>query len=416
MSFIKVTGGNRLYGDVRIHGCKNAVLPIIAATLLNGGVNVIHNCPRLSDVFSSVKILESLGASVCFENDTLTVDSSSVNCSAIGAELMKALRSSVVFLGALLSRCGRACVSMPGGCDIGTRPIDIHLTSFERMGVEVKCTDGEVECSVAQLHGEDIYLPFPSVGATENIILLSILGKGVTRIHNAAREPEIADLQAFLNSMGARVYGAGGCIITIYPVESLSDSEYTVMPDRIEASTFACAVAATGGRIYIDGIKPDYLASVLNVLRSGGAFVAEYPSGIFMSCLSGFRCPPIVSTGPYPGFPTDVQSLIMSVMSTSQGEGIIKENIFENRFGHAAELVKMGADISVSGSSAFIKGSELCGCSVCAQDLRSGAALVVASLAARGDSVIERAEYIDRGYDGFVNKLNSIGAAVERIE
>lgn len=415
MSAVKVAGKNKLNGNIKVQGCKNAVLPIIAASLLNGGLNVIHNCPHLADVYASVKILKELGASASFEGDTLIIDSSHINCRMVEPELMGALRSSVVFLGSILSRCGNATVSMPGGCDIGMRPIDIHLASFEKMGVDVECTGTGITCSIKNLHSEKIVLPFPSVGATENIMLLSVKGRGVTTIYNAAREPEIVDLQNFLNSMGARVYGAGTNIITIYAVKDLMGSEYTVMSDRIEAATFACAAASSGGSLFIDGISPDHIRTVVNILRQCGTKIVEYPNSIYIISKAKPLCPRFVSTRPYPGFPTDAQSLIMSVMSASCGEGVIVENIFENRFGHAIELQKMGADINISDRSAYIKGTTLHGASVEARDLRSGAALVVAAMSAEGESVIERAEYIDRGYDNFEQKLKSTGAEIERV-
>ena len=416
MSCVRVTGKNKLNGDIKIQGCKNAVLPIIAASLLNGGLNVIHNCPHLADVYASVKILKELGAVVSFEGNTLVIDSSGINCKMVEPELMGALRSSVVFLGSMLSRCSKACVSMPGGCDIGMRPIDIHLSSFEKMGVEVECTGEGIKCEVNNLHSEKIVLPFPSVGATENIMLLAVKGRGVTTIHNAAREPEIVDLQNFLNSMGARVFGAGTGVITIYAVKKLHDSEYTVMSDRIEAATFACAAVATGGRLFLNGIRANHMRAVINVLKKCGATVVEYPDCIDIISQSSPICPDYVSTRPYPGFPTDAQSLIMSVMSCSKGEGTVVENIFENRFGHASELKKMGADIVINGRSAYVRGNALTGALVSSRDLRSGASLTVAALAADGESIIQKAEFIDRGYDSFEKKLESVGAKIERIE
>lgn len=410
MSTVKVLGGNRLYGNVNVQGCKNAVLPIIAASLLSCGVCVIHNCPRLADVYASVKILKELGAGVSFENNTLVIDSTYIECRDLKPELMSTLRSSVIFLGAVLSRCSRATVAMPGGCDIGKRPIDIHLTAFERMGVDVECNGEEVVCAVNNLHGENIYLPFPSVGATENIMLLAASGKGVTTIHNAAREPEIVDLQNFLNAMGARVFGAGTGMITIYAVSHLCPCEYTVMPDRIEASTFLCAVSAAGGETYIGGINPVFFKPVIGAVCCGGAVICEYSDGIYVRVNDVLSCPPVISTAPYPGFPTDAQSLMMSVMSCSVGEGEIRENIFENRLGHGFELAKMGADIAIDGNRAYIRGTKLSGSDVTACDLRSGAALVVAALSAEGETCINGAEYIDRGYDGLINKLADLGA------
>ncbi|MBQ7901296.1 MAG: UDP-N-acetylglucosamine 1-carboxyvinyltransferase [Clostridia bacterium] len=421
MSAIKVRGikynnaNGMLCGSVAIQGCKNSALPILAATLLNGKANVIHNCPALSDVFVSIDILNSLGCRAVFENGTAVVDSMHTSCCNVPQRLMGAMRSSVIFAGALLSRCGRAEFTLPGGCDIGRRPIDIHLAAFEKMGVEVVCNEGNVVCTVDKLHSADIYLPLPSVGATENIMLLAARGKGVTRIFNAAREPEICDLQSFLNSMGARVFGAGSSIITIYAVRELHESNFTVMPDRIEAVTFACACAAAGGTLKLNKAQYEHMAAPMNVLGTMGLTAVPYADAVVVTAKRPMTCVPIVTTGPYPAFPTDAQSLVMSVMSCADGEGVVVENVFENRFGHASELGKMGADISVSGKRAVVRGKKLQGAVTEACDLRSGAALVVAGLAAEGETIVEHSEYIDRGYQDFVQKLSSIGACVERI-
>ena len=413
MSAVKIIGKNKLDGSVRIQGCKNSVLPIIAASVVSGGRSVIHNCPRLSDVFSSIAILRDLGAKADLCGNTLTIDSSGVNSDTVRPELMSAMRSSVIFLGALLSRCGAACISMPGGCDIGARPIDIHLDAFSRLGVDVDSRGTSVCCSASNLHGGSVVLPFPSVGATENIMLLSCVGRGVTTIYNAAKEPEIEDLQNFLNGMGARVFGAGSGVITIYAAKKLYDIEYTVMPDRIEAATFACAAAAAGGSVYMNPVVPEHISPVLNVLEGCGAKVVRYASSLLVVSDGMLNCAPFVATGPYPGFPTDAQSLVMSVMSVSHGSGVIVENIFENRLRHAYELCKMGADISVHGRRAVINGGELHGAHASACDLRSGAALAVAAFAADGETRIDKAEYINRGYDGFTEKFRSIGANIE---
>lgn len=413
MSSVKIIGKNRLDGSVNIQGCKNSVLPIIAASVLNGGQSVIHNCPHLSDVFSSMAILRDLGAHADFYGNTLVINSAGLNSDTVRPELMSAMRSSIVFLGSLLSRCGAACISMPGGCDIGARPIDIHLDAFSHLGAQVYSDGVSVCCSAANLHGGGVVLPFPSVGATENIMLLSCLGKGVTTIYNAAKEPEIVDLQNFLNAMGARIFGAGTDTVTVYAVKKLNDIEYTVMPDRIEAATFACAAAAAGGSVYMNGVEPEHIAPVLAALEKSGVRVVRYASSLLVMSDGLLECAPYISTGPYPAFPTDAQSLMMSVMSVSRGSGVIVENIFENRLRHAYELKKMGADISVSGRRAIVNGEKLHGAHTCACDLRSGAALAVAALAADGETVIEKAEYINRGYDNFAEKFRSLGAIVE---
>ena len=416
MSAVKITGKNRLDGSVKIQGSKNAVLPVMAASVLCRGECIIHNCPDIADVSASIRILRELGASVVFEKNTLIIDSSDIKCTRVNRELMGALRSSVVFLGSMLSRCGCASVSMPGGCDIGKRPIDIHLASFEKMGVDVQCNVNEVFCAVNKLHSEKIILPFPSVGATENIILLAAAGKGVTTIYNAAKEPEIADLQNFLNAMGARIYGAGTSTITIYSVEKLRGCEYTVMPDRIEAATYLCAAAAAGGRVVLEGMVPENIKSISSVLAGCGAKIICFDNSVYMIADDRLNCPSRINTGPYPAFPTDAQSLMMSVMSLSDGRGEIIENIFENRFGHAEELIKMGAQICLDGNRAFVCGTQLTGADVSARDLRSGAALMVAGLGADGETVVNKIEYVFRGYDNIIKKLSLLGADIERVE
>ncbi len=418
MCAIKVNGINNskgLRGSVDIQGCKNSALPILAATLLNGKTNVIHNCPYLSDVVASVDILNSLGCSAQLHDGIAFVDTAGLISYAIGEQLMGAMRSSVLFAGALLSRCGIAEFTMPGGCDIGLRPIDIHLAAFEKMGVDVECNDGNVVCRADSLHGADIHLPIPSVGATENIMLLAVKGRGVTRIYNAAREPEICDLQSFLNSMGARISGAGTGVITIYPVGELDHSCYRIMPDRIEALTFACACATAGGNILLNNVECGHISAPASILRMMGVTVVEYSHAMLVASRDSIHCLPMISTGPYPAFPTDAQSLFMSVMSGACGEGNIVENIFENRFGHASELIRMGADIKIDGRIAHISGGRLRGAETYACDLRSGAALVVAGLGAEGETIVHNSRYIDRGYDGFVQKLCGLGACAERI-
>ncbi len=407
--------GRGVNGCVDIQGCKNAALPILAATLLNEKSNVIHNCPILSDVTASVDILNSLGCRAVLENNRAYVDSSGLDKCRINAELMGAMRSSVLFVGALLSRLGKAEFTMPGGCDIGLRPIDIHLASFEKMGVDVECSDGNVVCRADNLRGCDIHLPLPSVGATENIMLLATKGKGITRIYNAAREPEIYDLAAYINSMGGRIQGAGTGVVTIYPVKRLTNGEHSVMPDRIETLTFASICSACSGEIIMNKAQWEHIAVPLNTFGKMGLTVVACSGRIMVRSKKPMVCLPKIATAPYPGFPTDAQSLMMTVMSTSSGEGVIEENIFENRLGHASELVKMGADIKVEGHRAYVCGGRLHGARVTAGDLRSGAALVTAGLAADGDTLIESSEYIDRGYGGFIAKLNDIGAIVERI-
>lgn len=416
MSKYIITGGNTLCGKIKMQGSKNAALPILAAAMLCDEKCEIHNCPDISDVKVTVEILNHLGCKAVFENGTVFVDSSCADKFDIPENLMRKMRSSVVFMGAILGRMKKAKCSYPGGCEIGSRPIDLHLKAFREMGVEVAESGGFINCNIENSKPAKIILTIPSVGATENIMLLACKLEGKTVIVNAAREPEIVDLQNFLNSMGARVFGAGTGVITIYAVKKLHDSEYTVMSDRIEAATFACAAVATGGRLFLNGIRANHMRAVINVLKKCGATVVEYPDCIDIIAQSSPICPDYVSTRPYPGFPTDAQSLIMSVMSCSKGEGTVVENIFENRFGHASELKKMGADIVINGCSAYVRGNALTGALVSSRDLRSGASLTVAALAADGESIIQKAEFIDRGYDSFEKKLESVGAKIERIE
>ncbi len=416
MNSIRVGSTHKLYGDVTVQGCKNAVLPILAATLLNEGQNVIHNCPMLSDVKTTLDILKGIGAKAALSGSTAVIDTRDITDYHIPEQMMGKLRSSIILVAPILSRCKKAVFTMPGGCEIGTRPIDIHLASFEKMGVDVECSDGVVSCDAKNLHGADIHLPVPSVGATENVMLLACKGKGVTTIYNAAKEPEICDLAHFLNSMGARVFGAGTDTVTIYAVNRLDESEYTVMPDRIEAITFACACACAGGIVNLHNINYNHINSVMTLLSSMGLNVVPYCNKMTVSSKAKLKCPQLISTRPYPGFPTDAQSILMSVMSMSEGTGKIVENIFENRLNHAYELLKMGADIVVNGNSAIVNGKSLAGAKVNSCDLRSGAALVIAALGCEGESIINKCEYIDRGYQSFVPKLKALGAHIERVE
>jgi len=415
MDVIKVYGKNRLNGDVTIQGCKNAVLPILAATLILGDECIIHNCPGLSDVMTSVSIINHSGAFATYNNGTVYINSENVSNCVIENDMMKKLRASIIFAAPLILKLGRAEFTMPGGCDIGTRPIDIHLASFEKMGVDVECSDGNVKCCAKKLIGADIYLPFPSVGATENIMILATGCSGVTRIYNAAREPEIEDLQNFLNHSGAIVCGAGTDVITITPAKKMHGCEYTIMSDRIEAITFLCACACSGGELAVDRVNCNHINNTLNLLEKMGVKIIRYPNSVKIFSNKVLKCPEFVITRPYPGFPTDAQSLFMSLMCHSQGAGIIVENIFENRLEHALELKKMGADITVMENRAFIKGSKLNGADTVARDLRSGAALVVAALGCEDLTTVANCCYIDRGYYDFTNKLLNIGAKVERI-
>ena len=417
MEVIKINGGKPLSGSTDIQGAKNSVLPILAASIINGGRSVIHNCPDLTDVRIAIEILKHLGCSVDFENGTVTIDSSDLKEYTIPEELMRAMRSSVIFTGALISRMKKAKTSYPGGCNLGHRPIDLHLNAFKKLGIIIEEEHGSILCSADKISPCAIFLEFPSVGATENIMLASCAGCGTTTIINAAREPEIADLQNFLNSMGADVRGAGTDVIEIHGVSEFHDCEHTVIPDRIAASTYMAAVCVTGGRVEIKGVIPNHISAFIAVMRECGASVTVRENSVFISAPKYIRPVKMINTMPYPGFPTDAQSIIMSVMAFARGVGIIKENIFEGRFSHAGELSRFGADISIADKIAVVRGvRNLSGCRVQAADLRSGAALAVAALGIDGETFISNVHYIDRGYENFEHTLSALGADIERIE
>ena len=414
MSYYVVQGGQTLRGSVPISGAKNSVLPILAATLLNGGRNVLHNCPDLRDVRSAIQILEHLGCKVSREGDTVTVDSTVVDRWDVPHELMRELRSSVIFLGPILARCGRARLSLPGGCDIGQRPIDLHLSALRKLGTVIREQGGDILCEASDLQGRDIILSFPSVGATENTLLTATACSGVTRIINAAREPEIADLQEFLRKAGALVSGGGESVITVSGTTPRRDVELTILPDRIEAATFLCAAAACGGEVTLTGVEPEHVGTVIQCLRDGGCAVRSAGRTITLLAPQRLGSMPTVRTMPYPGFPTDSQAPLMAAACTAQGSALFIETIFENRFRHAAELQRMGADIRISGRTALVTGKQLHGAQVRSTDLRGGAALVVAALAAQGESRVEALTHIDRGYEHFAEKLTGLGAKIQR--
>ena len=414
MSYYVVQGGQTLRGSVPISGAKNSVLPILAATLLNGGRNVLHNCPDLRDVRSAIQILEHLGCKVSREGDTVTVDSTVVDRWDVPHELMREMRSSVIFLGPILARCGRARLSLPGGCDIGQRPIDLHLTALRKLGTVIREQGGDILCEASDLQGRDIILSFPSVGATENTLLTATACSGVTRIINAAREPEIADLQEFLRKAGALVSGGGESVITVSGTTPRRDVEHTILPDRIEAATFLCAAAACGGEVTLTGVEPEHVGTVIQCLRDGGCAVRSAGRTITLLAPQRLGSMPTVRTMPYPGFPTDSQAPLMAAACTAQGSALFIETIFENRFRHAAELQRMGADIRISGRTALVTGKQLHGAQVRSTDLRGGAALVVAALAAQGESRVEDLTHIDRGYEHFAEKLTGLGAKIQR--
>ncbi len=398
-----------------MQGSKNAVLPILAATVLCPEACLVENCPALSDVEATVRILEHLGCKTERSGGSIFVDASGVHGGDIPEQLMREMRSSVIFLGAILARFGQARVAMPGGCELGPRPIDLHLAAFREMGVRIDEAHGCIQCECTKLHGAAIHLGFPSVGATENIMLAATLAEGTTVITNAAKEPEIEDLQSFLNCMGARIYGAGSDMIVIEGVQRLHGAQYRVMPDRIVAATYMACSAAAGGTIELTDVCPQHMEAVLAVARSYGARLEIEPTRILHEAPERPRAVKMIRTMPYPGFPTDAQAPIMAALCCAEGTGIVTETIFENRFKHVTELMRMGADITVEGRIAVVRGVErLSGAHVCAMELRGGAALVVAALGAQGETRIGKTCYIERGYEDIVGDLSGVGASIRK--
>ncbi len=409
-----ISGGKEISGEVKISGAKNAILPILAATVITGGESVIDNCPEIKDVSLTLEILKSLGCTVTAGGEKVAVNSANLSSVMVPPQFMNKMRSSVIFMGAVLAREGEAGCSYPGGCEIGARPINIHLDAFRRLGVVIDEEGSYMRCRLEKYKGGSVILDFPSVGATENIMMLASRMKEPTKIINAACEPEIEDLQNFLNSMGAKISGAGTKIITVEPTEFLHPVHRSVIPDRIEAATFMMIAAANRGRLLIDKVEASHLKSVISLLSDCGAEITQHNSQLYINCKNGLKMPKRVETKPYPGFPTDAQSQLMAVMTTIEGTGEIAENIFENRFNTVPELVKMGADIITRGNVAIIKGGRLHGAEVKAPDLRGGAALVTAALAAEGETVLDNVCYIDRGYSRFEEKIRLIGGNIRR--
>ncbi len=416
MDSIIIRGGRRLSGEIDVQGSKNSTLPILAATVLVNGISVIHNCPYLTDVDAAIEILRHLGCKVKRENHTVTVDSRSVCRSEIPDSLMREMRSSIVFLGSVVGRTGQAVLSSPGGCEIGLRPIDLHLSSLKKLGFFVEEAGGKILCKKEKSVTEGIIsLSFPSVGATENIILASALGKGRTVILNGAREPEISDLAAFLNSAGCAVeVGAQGTIV-IDGAGRISDTEHTVISDRIAAITYLCAAGAAGGEILLKNVRPYDFYSVLPVFETAGCNIITDKNSVLIKMNQRPKALRDIRTMPYPGFPTDAQAPVMAMAALGEGTSVIVENIFESRFKHVGELKKMGAKINIEGRVAVIDGvKELYGAAVDSPDLRGGSALVVAGLAAKGITTVGSISHIDRGYEKIEECLKSVGADIIR--
>ena len=411
-----IDGGEKLYGTIQVQSAKNTVLPLLAAAVLTDEQVIIRDVPKINDVENMLHILTEVGCEIRYEKNCTIIDSSNTVSHEIPARLTKELRSSVFMLGSILTRFRRAKISYPGGCDIGLRPIDLHLSGLKRLGVQISEKDGYINCEADKLVGAEILLDFPSVGATENIILAAVKADGVTVIRNAAKEPEIVDLQRFLNAMGAKIRGAGGGTIVIEGVKALHGVEYTPMGDRIEAGTYLIAVSSCGGEIEINGISAENIAALLHKLRENGCKIYAKNDKIILTSNSTLKSVNLVETMPFPGFPTDLQSQYTALCATANGTTIIVENLFETRYRCAAELKRMGADITVRDRTAFIRGvKQLHGACVTASDLRGGAALVLAALKAEGRSDVLDIWHIDRGYADFENKLKKLGAKIRRV-
>lgn len=419
MEKLIVKGGNRLVGAVKTSGAKNAVLPIIAASILGTTPSHLDEVPMLEDVHTISEVLKCLGLSVeCSpEKNVLDIDSTEITSYEAPYELVRTMRASFLVMGPLLARIGKARISMPGGCAIGARPIDIHLKGFEALGVKIEQGHGYIEASAPEgLKGTSIYFDFPSVGATENIMMAASLAEGTTILENAAEEPEIVDLANYLNKMGAKIRGAGTDTIRIEGVEKLHGADYTIIPDRIEAGTYMIAAAMTGGDIVVENVLPEHQKPLIAKLREAGAVVEEDIDKVRVIGKNPLKAVSI-KTLPYPGFPTDMQAQMMAMMVIAEGRSKVTETVFENRFMHVVELNRMGAQISTEGRSAVIDGPcKLTGCDVRATDLRAGAAMILAGLVAEGTTRIGDLHHIDRGYENIVSKLKNLGADIERVD
>ena len=412
MSSYIIEGGKRLEGEVEVSGSKNASLPILASTILNGGTTKLYNVPEIRDTKITQEILKFLGCTVKKNKKKIEVNSKEMYKKEIPEHLMHQMRSTVILAGAILGRFKEVTFSYPGGCDIGARPIDLHLKSFEKLGINITENAGFIVCKCDKIIGANIDLDFPSVGATENIILASVFAEGETNITNAAMEPEIIDLANCLNRMGAKIEGAGTSNVKITGVQKLKDISYNIMPDRIEAGSLLCMVATTGGKVTLNNVILEHISPIISKLEECGCKIEKEKHRIFLEAPKRLKAVDI-KTMPYPGFPTDMQSVFASMLTTAKGTSVIIENIFENRFKYMTELKKMGAKITTEGKTAIIKGvKKLSGAKVNSTDLRGGAALVTAALASKGKTEITNIEYILRGYENLDRKLNRLGANI----
>ncbi|MCK4509435.1 MAG: UDP-N-acetylglucosamine 1-carboxyvinyltransferase [Desulfuromonadales bacterium] len=415
MDKLIINGGKRLAGEVAVSGAKNAALPLLFATLLSPGPHRLGNLPRLRDITTAERLLAGLGAEVDSSNGTLKVATEQINSMEAPYDLVRTMRASVLVLGPLLARYGKARVSLPGGCAIGARPINLHLKGLEAMGAEIHLENGYVEASAKRLEGARIHFDIPTVGGTENLLMAATLARGTTILENAAREPEIIDLAKALQGMGAYIEGAGSDTITIEGVDDLTPMDYQVMPDRIEAGTFLVAAAMTGGRVGVKGGCAEHMEALLSKLEEAGATVAATPETLWVEGPQEIQAVN-VKTQPHPGFPTDMQAQFMAMMTLGNGTSMITEAVFENRFMHVSELQRMGADISIEGHTAAVNGvSALHGAPVMATDLRASACLVLAGLAADSTTEISRIYHLDRGYEKLEEKFRSLGADIERV-
>lgn len=412
-----IEGGARLCGELQVQGAKNSSLPVLAATVMCGGQSVIHNCPSLLDTNITCGILEHLGCRCVREGNSVAVDATVVTKCEVPDRLMREMRSSIVFLGAIASRCGKCRLCYPGGCEIGQRPIDLHLSALRQMGMRIVEDHGYLDCTVeGGFQGANILFSFPSVGATENVLLAAVCANGTTVINNAAREPEIVDLANYLSKCGAKISGAGQSTITIEGVDELTPCEHSVIPDRIAAATYLAGAAMTGGNIHLTGLDGGLMDSMLPLFEMAGCKVQRYPDSVTLLCEGRMAPIGLVRTMPYPGFPTDAQAPVMAMMTLARGTTVFVENIFENRFKHAMELQRMGGRVKVEGRVAIVEGVDsLYSASVSATDLRGGAAMVLAALAAQGTSEVDHIHFIDRGYENLEQNLTTLGARIWRL-
>lgn len=411
---LKVGGNNRLKGTIELSSSKNAILPILAASLLTNEKVKINKVPGIKDVSIMIKLLKELGLNVKHKQESLIIQGEP-NINEPSCDLVRQIRASFLVMGPLLARKGNVRVSLPGGCAIGNRPIDLHLKGFQALGADISLSSGDVIAKAGYLSANHVYLDFPSVGATENIIMAATMAQGITYIENAALEPEVVDLANFINSMGGKILGAGSNIIKIEGVKKLGPTEYTPIPDRIEAGTYMVASAASGGDVTIKNSIPEHVKAITAKLKESGADVIEGEDYVQVIRTNTIIKPVYIKTLPYPGFPTDMQAQFMAYMAGANGSSIITESVFENRFMHVQELMRMGVGIKTEGRTAIIKGvPKLTGATVKATDLRAGAALIIAALAAEGETIITNSEHIDRGYENIIDKLNSLGAQISK--